>query len=68
MPWWRSRQCYRNHALLLLKNMPLSLLLIFVMLYSTFGSARLGSLIYLNVPLAITGGILALLLRGYPFS
>ena len=24
--WWRSAQCYRNHALLVLKNMPLSLL------------------------------------------
>jgi hypothetical protein len=25
--WWRSRQCYRNQAYLVLKNMPLSLLL-----------------------------------------
>jgi len=25
--WWRSRQCYRNHALLVLKNMPLGLLI-----------------------------------------
>lgn len=25
--WWRSRQCFRNHFLLVLKNMPLSLLL-----------------------------------------
>ena len=25
--WWRSRQCYRNHALLVLKNFPLSLIL-----------------------------------------
>lgn len=24
--WWRSRQCYRNHALLVIKNMPASLL------------------------------------------
>lgn len=24
--WWRARQCYRNHALLVLKNMPASLL------------------------------------------
>lgn len=24
--WWRSRQCYRNHALLVLKNYPASLL------------------------------------------
>ncbi len=24
--WWRSRQCFRNHALLVLKNMPLPLM------------------------------------------
>ena len=47
---------------------PLALLLIFVLLYSTFNSARLATLIYFNVPLAITGGLVALALRGYPFS
>ncbi len=47
---------------------PLALLLIFVLLYSTFNSGRLAALIYLNVPMAITGGILALAIRGYPFS
>jgi len=47
---------------------PLALLLIFVLLYSAFNSASLGALIFLNVPLATTGGILALALRGYPFS
>jgi len=47
---------------------PLALLLIFVLLYSTFQSARLATLIFLNVPLAITGGLVALWLRGYPFS
>ena len=47
---------------------PLALLLIFVLLYSTFGSARLAMLIFFNVPLAVTGGLVALLLRGYPFS
>jgi len=47
---------------------PLALLLIFVLLYTTFGSTRLGALIFLNVPMATTGGILALVLRGYPFS
>lgn len=47
---------------------PLALLLIFTLLYSTFQSTRLSLLIYLNVPLALTGGIAALLIRGYPFS
>ncbi|MCP5468553.1 MAG: efflux RND transporter permease subunit [Deltaproteobacteria bacterium] len=47
---------------------PLALLLIFVLLYSSFGSAKIAILIYLNVPVAATGGILALFARGLPFS
>jgi len=47
---------------------PLALLLIFVLLYSTFNSSKLAVLIFLNVPIATTGGILALVMRGYPFS
>lgn len=47
---------------------PLALGVIFVLLYSAFASGRLALLIYLNVPLALTGGLLALALRGYPFS
>ncbi|MFK5957059.1 MAG: CusA/CzcA family heavy metal efflux RND transporter [Planctomycetota bacterium] len=47
---------------------PLSLLLIFALLFTTFNSARLGLLIFLNVPLAASGGIFALWIRGYPFS
>jgi cobalt-zinc-cadmium resistance protein CzcA len=47
---------------------PLALFLIFVMLYTMFNSVRPAVLIYLNIPLAATGGILALALRGMPFS
>jgi cobalt-zinc-cadmium resistance protein CzcA len=47
---------------------PLTLFLIFVLLYSTFGAVRPAILIYLNVPFAITGGIAALLVRGMPLS
>jgi cobalt-zinc-cadmium resistance protein CzcA len=47
---------------------PISLLLIFVLLYITFGSVRPALMIYLNIPLAATGGIIALFLRGMPFS
>jgi cobalt-zinc-cadmium resistance protein CzcA len=47
---------------------PVALALIFVMLFMTFGSTRLAGLIYLNVPFAITGGILALAIRGLPLS
>ncbi len=47
---------------------PLALFLIFVLLYTMFNSVRPAVLIYLNIPLAATGGILALSLRGMPFS
>jgi cobalt-zinc-cadmium resistance protein CzcA len=47
---------------------PLALFLIFVLLYTTFNSMTPALLIYLNIPLAATGGILALFLRGLPFS
>ncbi len=46
----------------------IALFLIFVLLHSTFGSARIGLLIFINVPIAATGGIVALYLRGMPFS
>ena len=47
---------------------PFALFLIFSLLYATFGSMRAAALIFLNVPMAATGGIFALLLRGMPFS
>lgn len=47
---------------------PLALFLIFVLLYTMFNSVRPAILIYLNIPLAATGGIFALAIRGMPFS
>jgi len=47
---------------------PVSLFLIFVLLYSTFRSVRPAIMIYLNIPMAATGGIIALFLRSMPFS
>jgi cobalt-zinc-cadmium resistance protein CzcA len=47
---------------------PVALLLIFVLLYFNFNAVLPAILIFLNVPLAATGGILALLVRGMPFS
>ena len=47
---------------------PLALVLIVVLLYSSFRSARLAALIFLNVPMAVTGGLIALAVRGYPLS
>ncbi len=47
---------------------PIALLLIFALLQVTFGSLSLSALIYMNLPMAATGGILGLYLRGFPFS
>ena len=47
---------------------PLALFLIFVLLYTTFGAVIPAVLIYFNIPIAATGGIVALFLRGMPFS
>jgi cobalt-zinc-cadmium resistance protein CzcA len=52
----------------LLVAVPTALVLIFLLLYATFGSAHDALLIFLNVPMAATGGILSLWLRGMPFS
>ncbi|MBN8624606.1 MAG: efflux RND transporter permease subunit [Planctomycetes bacterium] len=47
---------------------PLALLMIFALLHLTFGSVRAAALIFMNVPMAVTGGVFALWLRDLPFS
>lgn len=47
---------------------PVSLLMIFVLLYFAFNSVKHGLLIYSAIPLSAIGGILFLALRGMPFS
>jgi cobalt-zinc-cadmium resistance protein CzcA len=47
---------------------PISLLLIFFLLFLAFNSTRKALLIFSAVPLAAIGGIIALWLRGMPFS
>ncbi|MCK7458751.1 efflux RND transporter permease subunit [Idiomarina aminovorans] len=47
---------------------PLTLLLILGLLYSAFGSLSSALIIFTGVPLALTGGIFALSLRGMPLS
>ncbi len=47
---------------------PLSMFLIFILLYTTFNTMRPALLIFLNVPIAASGGVLALALRGLPLS
>jgi cobalt-zinc-cadmium resistance protein CzcA len=52
----------------LLIAVPISLLLIFFLLYLTFQSVKQAALIYSAIPLASIGGIIALYMRGMPFS
>ncbi|MBY0250990.1 MAG: CusA/CzcA family heavy metal efflux RND transporter, partial [Methylobacterium organophilum] len=47
---------------------PVCFFLIFLLLYSALGSPRDALLVFSAVPLALTGGILALWLRGMPVS
>ena len=52
----------------LLLVVPIALFLIFVLLFTTFNAMRPALLIYLNIPVAATGGIVGLFVRGMPFS
>ncbi|MBL7924619.1 MAG: CusA/CzcA family heavy metal efflux RND transporter, partial [Bacteroidia bacterium] len=47
---------------------PLALAMIFLLLYFAFGSLGQGLLIFTAIPLSAIGGIIALALRGLPFS
>lgn len=47
---------------------PVSLLLILLMLYFAFNSIKQSLLVYSAIPLSAIGGVLALYLRGMPFS
>ena len=52
----------------LLIVVPLSMALILFLLYTTFNTIRPALLIFLNVPVAASGGVLLLALRGMPLS
>ncbi|WKZ56859.1 MAG: CusA/CzcA family heavy metal efflux RND transporter [Bdellovibrionota bacterium] len=47
---------------------PLALLLILTLLFYTFGDMRHALLVFSGVPLALSGGVVALLVRGIPIS
>ena len=47
---------------------PVALLLIFLLLFATFGNIKDALLVFTGVPLALTGGVLVLWLRDIPFS
>lgn len=47
---------------------PVALLLVFVLLFAMFNNVKDGLLVFTGIPFALTGGILALSLRGIPMS
>ncbi len=48
--------------------MPLALALIFILLFTAFGSARDAAIVFSGVPLALVGGVAALAVRDLPLS
>jgi len=47
---------------------PVALLMVFTLLFAMFGNVRDGLIVFTGIPFALTGGILALWLRGIPLS
>ena len=47
---------------------PGALFLVFLLLYAMFGNVKDGLLVFTGIPFALTGGVLALWLRGIPLS
>ena len=66
--WGGDFENLQSASLRLMIITPIVLLLIALLLHSTFRSVKLASLIFLAVPVAASGGIFALSLRGIPFS
>ncbi len=48
--------------------LPITIAIIFTILYWTFNSVRMATLVLVTVPISIAGGVAALYLRGIPFS
>jgi cobalt-zinc-cadmium resistance protein CzcA len=47
---------------------PLTLLMVFVLLFTMFGNVKDGLLVFTGIPFALTGGVLSLWARGIPMS
>jgi cobalt-zinc-cadmium resistance protein CzcA len=68
LEWGGQFENLQRASLRLAIVVPLALFLIFTLLYTTFNSVNLALLVFVNVPMAATGGVFALYLRGMPFS
>jgi len=68
LTWGGQFENLQRASARLLIAVPVALLLIFSLLFATFGSLKQALLIFTGVPLAVTGGVFALAARGLPFS
>ncbi|MCA9135136.1 MAG: efflux RND transporter permease subunit, partial [Planctomycetales bacterium] len=68
LQWGGDFENLQSASQRLLLITPLVLLVIFLLLHTSFRSMRLASLIFLCVPIAASGGVFALMMRGMPFS
>jgi cobalt-zinc-cadmium resistance protein CzcA len=68
MVWQGDFENQQRASKRLSQVVPISLLLIFLLLFVMFGNLKDAGLVFLNVPTAVVGGILALLLTGTNFS
>ncbi len=68
LKWGGTFENLERASARLLIVVPIALFLIFVLLYTTFGSVKQALLIYTGIPFAVVGGVFALLIRGMPFS
>ncbi len=68
MEWGGQFEHYEEAKGRLIVVVPAALFLIMFLLWLAFRSVRTALLIFLNVPFAIVGGIVALAARGIPFS
>lgn len=66
--WGGQFENLQRATLMLAVVVPIALLLIFILLFMTFGSISQALLIYTGIPFAVVGGIFALAIRGMPFS
>ncbi len=68
MVWQGDFENQQRASKRLAQVVPISLLLIFLLLFVMFGNLKDAGLVFLNVPTAVVGGIAALLITGTNFS
>lgn len=68
LSWGGQFENLQKASARLMVVVPVALGLIFFLLYMSFGTAKQAIMIFTGIPLAITGGVFGLALRGLPFS